>query len=317
MRPNSRLSKSSRGHRGCPRLGWPGQPSYAVRALNDPGTGIEVQRRKNDSSSPVVAIGIFLAIVTAVWETLTSSSRRRKPRAIALPVFLLIVGAVATAVGTYFVGFADDRRKREIGFAEQQVEKLYGPLFALSQATKKVSEDLFASRHNPGQDYFDPNDPPYEQEVEKWRLWIKTILQPMNVMMEEAIIKNAQLIEGGERGKIYKPFADLILHVESYKATIAKWKDTDAKANPHFTKGTENEASIPFPAKFDKCVEEAFIAMRAKTERLKSSLIPPFWKIEDKSFVATSCTPLWRRGGNIWERQWLHRRDRARAPRHN
>jgi hypothetical protein len=256
-----------------------------------PGTGIEVQRRKNESSSPVVAIGIFLAIVTAVWEILTSPGERRKSWATAIAVFLAVVGALATAVAGYFGNIADDRRQREIAFAEQQIEKLYGPLFALSRATSTVSKNLFASRkHKPDtKDYFDPNDPPSEQEVEKWRLWIKTILQPMNVMMEEAIIKNAQLIEGGEKGKIYEPFEDLILHVESYKVTIAKWKDTDAKANPDFRKGTENVAVIPFPTKFDQCVEEAFIAMRAKTERLKRSLIPPFGKIEDSSFVAEYC----------------------------
>jgi hypothetical protein len=139
--------------------------------LNDPGTGIEVQRRKNESFSPVVAVGIFLAIVTAVWETLTSPSRgetkarRRKPRAIAIAIFLAIVTAALTAVGGYFVGIADDRRKREIAFSEQQIEKLYGPLYALSTATFKAKEKLFASRHNPGTDYFDPNDPPTEQEV--------------------------------------------------------------------------------------------------------------------------------------------------------
>lgn len=256
-----------------------------------------MQRQKTDSSSPVVAIGIFLATVTAVWEILTSplrgetEARRRKPRAIAIAIFLAVVTAALTAVGGYFVGIADDRRKREIAFSEQQIEKLYGPLYALSQATFQAKKYLFASRiHKAAStDYFDPNDPPSEQEVERWRLWIKTILQPMNVMMEEAIIKNAQLIEGGKRGEIYEPFAELILHVESYKATIAKWKDTDAKANPHFRKGTENVAVIPFPAKFDQCVKEGFIAMRAKAERLKNSLIPPFGKIEDRSFVAKWC----------------------------
>jgi len=59
-----------------------------------------VQRRKNDPSSPVVAIGIFLAIVTAVWEILTSPSHgeRRKSWATAIAVFLAVVGALATAV---------------------------------------------------------------------------------------------------------------------------------------------------------------------------------------------------------------------------
>lgn len=211
--------------------------------------------------------------------------RRRKKGSFFSGIMVGSLLAIVTAIIGYFGGVADDRRKREIAFAEQQIEKLYGPLFALSKATLQAKKDLFAHRKHKtdSEDYFDPNDPPSEEDVEKWRLWIKTILQPMNVMMEDAIIKNAQLIEGGD---IYKSFGDLILHVESYKATIATWKDTDAKANPHFRVGTENTAVIPFPKEFDLCVEKAFNAMREKRENLKNSLIPPFGTMENLSFLA-------------------------------
>jgi hypothetical protein len=233
-------------------------------------------------------VDALTAQVTQLGQTILAESRRRKNDSFSNAIAIGIFVAIGTAIVGYFFNIADDRRQREIAFAEQQIEKLYGPLFALSKATSQAKNVLFASRNRKtsSTDYFDPSDPPTAQEVDKWRLWMKTIFQPMNVMIEDAIIKNAQLIEGG---RIYAPFAELILHVESYKATIAKWKDTDAKENPHFAEATENTAVIGFPKKFDHCVEQAFDAMRAKRERLKNSLIPPFGTIGDSSFVADWC----------------------------
>jgi hypothetical protein len=251
-----------------------------------------VQRRKTESYSPIVAaIGVFLAIATAIGEIFPPPSRgeteaRRRTsdsfsRAVAIGIFLAIVTA---AVG-YVVGIADDRRKREIAFVDQQIEKLYGPPYALSLATLQAKEKLFASRNHKtaSTDYFDPSDPPTAQDVERWRLWMKTIFQPMNELMEETIVKNAQLVEGVT---IYDSFLELIFHVESYKVTIAKWKDTDAKENPHFTEPQENVALSAFPTKFDRCVEKAFLAMSAKRDRLKNSWFLFFRRTEDRSFGA-------------------------------
>jgi len=250
----------------------------------------------NDLPASIQELTNKVDALTAQVTQLEQTTRTNDPffRAIAIGFLVGFFVAIGTAIIGYFFNVADDRRQREIAFAEQQIEKLYGPLFALSKATFKAKEHLFSHRKrkpdSTSKDFFDPKDPPSEEDVEKWRIWIKTILQPMNVMMEEAIIKNAQLLEGGD---IYTPFADLILHAESYKATMAKWKDTDAKANPHFREGTENTAVIGFPEKFDECVENAFNAMREKRERLKNSLIPPFGTIEDTSFVAAHCVVGW------------------------
>jgi hypothetical protein len=242
----------------------------------------------NDLPASLQELSNKVDALTAQVTQLGQTSRTSDPffRAIAIGFLIGFFVAIGSAIFGYFINLADDRRQREIAFSDQQVEKLYGPLFALSKATMEAKDVLFADRNRKtgSKDYFDPRIPPTAEDVEKWRLWMKTILQPMNVMMEEAIIKNAQLIEGGN---VYTPFAELILHVESYKATMAKWKDTDAKENPHFREATENTAVIAFPQKFDECVENAFTAMRAKRERLKNSwIISPFETIEDTSFVA-------------------------------
>jgi hypothetical protein len=44
-------------------------------------------------------------------------------------IVLAIFTAILAAVGAYTVSIAEDHRKREIEFVEQQIEKLYGPLF--------------------------------------------------------------------------------------------------------------------------------------------------------------------------------------------
>lgn len=247
-----------------------------------------MQRQKSDSVSPVVAIGIFLTIVAALAGLFTSRSRRetdarrRKSESFSRHITIGIFVAIVTAAVGYLVGIADDHRKKDIDFVDRQIERLYGPLYALSNATHVAKERLFASRQSCSPDYFDPGCPPNAQDVERWRRWLSKVLQPMNILMEKAIIENAQLIEGGE---IYPAFAELILHVESYKATIARWKDTDENENPHFIEATENTAVVPFPKKFDQCIDQAFKAMRAKRERLNDSWIVLSATSADRSFV--------------------------------
>jgi hypothetical protein len=181
----------------------------------------------------------------------------------------------------YIVGIFNDSRKREIEFTDQQIEKLYGPLFALSTASRRATKEILFHLRPGKTTFFDDHDPPSPQEVETWRRWMKTIFQPMNIRMEAAIVDNAQLIEGGH---IYPVFAELILHVESYKGTIAKWKDTDAKENPHFTERSENVAVINFPKGFDGCVDSRFLAMREKREQLKNAWFLPLATVEDSKF---------------------------------
>lgn len=183
----------------------------------------------------------------------------------------IVIAAIVTAGVGYVVGIIEDSRTREIEFVHQQIEKLYGPLFALSTATERSADALFKKLRPGKHRMFDPKDPPTEEQVKTWRRWIKEVFQPMNVRMEQAITENAQLIEGGH---IYPVFTELILHVESYKAIIAKWKDTDTKVNnPQFLEESENTGLIPFPIGFDDCVRRRFEAMQAKAEGLKNSWI--------------------------------------------
>jgi len=201
-------------------------------------------------------------------------------------IVIAISVAIVTATVGYFISTMQDQRKREIDFVDQQIEKLYGPLFALSTATKGAAQQVLFKVRRGKDKFFDEHDPPSLTEVEQWRLWIRTVFQPMNKKMEAAIVNNAQLIEGGH---IYPVFADLVLHAESYEGTIAKWKETDIKENPHFRERSENTAVNEFPDGFDTCIEQRFKAMLAKRTCLKRSWIFPFEACEDYRSFPENC----------------------------
>jgi hypothetical protein len=55
-----------------------------------------------------------------------------------IPVTL--VGAGATAAAGYVSGLITDIRKTKLNFVNTQIEKLYGPLYAFTQATNKAWE---------------------------------------------------------------------------------------------------------------------------------------------------------------------------------
>jgi hypothetical protein len=184
-------------------------------------------------------------------------------------IFIGIVLAIVTAILTFAFSQWQDQRKRNLDFVDLQIEKLYGPLFAFSNATRRAKDDLIAKRRPPEiKDYFDPKNPPTKEDVQVFLLWMRIVFQPMNLEMEKAITRNAQLIQGGH---IYPVFEEFIMHVEGYKATMAKWKDSD-EDNPHFQDGPVNKSTIDFPPGFDPCVKQRYEAMLARRDHLRN-----FW----------------------------------------
>jgi len=198
-------------------------------------------------------------------------------------ILIGIVLTIATAVAGFVVSLLQDQRKREIDFVDLQIERLYGPLFALSTATLRAKNDLIAKRRPGTKDYFDKDHPPSKADVQLFRLWMRNVFQPMNLEMETAITRNAQLIQGGH---IYPVLEEFIMHVESYKATMANWKDTDAEDNPRFLEGAENKATRDFPDGFDNCVRQRYDAMLARRDHLRNFWVSTFTTYKDPSFPA-------------------------------
>jgi hypothetical protein len=197
-----------------------------------------------------------------------------------------IIVAIATAVIGYTVSFVDGHRKAQIQEVDKQIEKLYGPLYAYAVASRRAWEDL-SGKYRPEKPlYFDDDDMPSAQLIEIWRRWIREVFMPMNVKMESAIIDNAQLLDGN---KIYPCFLDLISHVESYKATIASWKDTDDLSQPKYRTREANAALIAFPPTFKHCVELRLQAALKRRNDIERSWLGLFTTASDTQF-GSSCS---------------------------
>jgi hypothetical protein len=96
---------------------------------------------------------------------------------------------------------------------------------------------------------------------------MKTVFMPLNLKMEAAVVENAQLLDGNQ---IYPCFVDLVSHVESYKATLASWKDTDDLAQTKYRTAKANVAVIEYPQDLDSCIDnrlQASLKRRKEMER--------------------------------------------------
>jgi hypothetical protein len=144
----------------------------------------------------------------------------------------IFLGIVSAIVG-YAVSFVSDHRKSEIEFVNSQIEKLYGPLYAYGVANAGSWTELH-QRRGGDPDYFHDHPPVTAQDVEIWRRWMTNVFMPKNIKMEEVIIENSQLLD---KSKIYPVFEDLITHIESYKATIARWDAKDELSDPKNKRG--------------------------------------------------------------------------------
>ena len=118
----------------------------------------------------------------------------------------------------------------EARFVNAQIEKLYGPLYAASQADNEVWKLFTADRwrERDAKDesgaFFDDKNPPTVDQVRRWRHWMRTVFQPLNLRMEEAIVTNSHLLVGNTEPIAFR---DLIAHAEAYKAVIAAWDVDD------------------------------------------------------------------------------------------
>src|SRR5947209_4406176 len=199
-----------------------------------------------------------------------------------------IIVAIVSAVLGYIINLIDEHRKHAIQLTNTQIEKLYGPLYALSVANQRSWEKMNKRFGEGKTHYFDDKDLhiPTADQVEVWRRWMKAVFMPINRKMESAIIENSQLLEGN---KIYPVFQDLIAHIESYKATLAKWKDSDDLENVHKRTSAENNAIIPYPESVDDCIQARLSAVLDKRDWLERHWIAFLYQEPAKHPFPANC----------------------------
>jgi hypothetical protein len=190
----------------------------------------------------------------------------------------IIVGvliAIVPAVLGYTVSYINNVRASRLASVNRQLERLYGPLYALTQADDATWRQ-FSKTHwpHPRKYYFDPADPPTTDQVKIWRLWIRSVFQPMNLEMERTIVANSQLVLGTD---MPRAFQTLISQTEAYKAIVATWKDSDDTRLDFASPDANTVTDLNYPTGIITCVSESFRALKVRQEFLQRAFFRVLW----------------------------------------
>lgn len=170
----------------------------------------------------------------------------------------VLITAVASVAVALVAGLLTYRNSRKLGLRQDQLarvnlqlEELYGPLFALSQASNAVWA-AFRERHQHGMAYVADADLTQEQR-ELWTHWIANVFMPVNRRIFETIVSKAHLLEGDV---MPQSLLDFCAHVAGYEAVITRWAEGD-----YSTIGS----LLDHPGEpFLTYVKESFVALRQR-----------------------------------------------------
>lgn len=140
-----------------------------------------------------------------------------------------LITAVASVLVALVAGLLTYRNSRKLNLRQDQLARLnaqlgelYGPLFALSQASNAVFT-AFRSRHRHGAAYTPDADLTVEQR-EVWAQWMTAVFMPMNKRGYEIIVSKAHLLEGDTMPQC---LLDFCAHVAGYDAVLQRWEAGD------------------------------------------------------------------------------------------
>jgi hypothetical protein len=170
----------------------------------------------------------------------------------------LIIAAIGAAFGygaKYFYDRHIERKRAEVKYVSDQIQHLYGPLYAIIAASK-AAWATFRQRYRPHGAFFVPGDPPTEAELIAWRHWMAEVFMPLNRMIVDLILKNTHLIEGAE---FPESFSAIISHVKPYEIVLTKWEKGDF---------SEHTAYTNYPSDLDRYVSDTFCGLKTRQNNL-------------------------------------------------
>lgn len=165
------------------------------------------------------------------------------------PTMKAVLAVVLPATIGYLWSSFDSARKDALAYTSLQIEKLYGPLYGLTQASDRIWRAylLEEGRNTP-------------EQKEQWRTWIEEVFQPMNLRIEETILDNSQLIVGNVMPDVFR---QAIANGESYKALIARWKEGKLEPLTTLVKYPDQPGNSIIV-----CVEDTYLALKQRQELL-------------------------------------------------
>jgi hypothetical protein len=175
-----------------------------------------------------------------------------------------ILVAVIPGIIAFGLTFLDSQRNEALAHVNDQISKLYGPLYVTSQADCDTWSGVARSEWSRLKYAFSKSTT--IEQTRQWRLWMTTVFQPMNVQMEQAILSNSQLVIGD---RMPASFGALIAHTEGYKIVISRWQTSTAKS-PDFTSRAANVSSLNYPTAINECARRGYLALKERQVILES-----------------------------------------------
>jgi len=180
----------------------------------------------------------------------------------------LIITIVLAFIGylvTYLNNLRLSQRTERLERINRQLGELYGPLFALTQSSDRAWK-AFREKHRPGQAYFGEGEPPSEEDLKVWRLWMSTVFMPINLRMYELVLSKSDLLIESQMPQC---LLDMCAHVTAYQTVARKWENKDF---------SEHTSLIGYPSQeLMIYTTQSFVTLKAEQERL----------IRQKSLVRT------------------------------
>ena len=160
-----------------------------------------------------------------------------------------------------------DKKRAELKYVSDQIQLLYGPLFSLGSASE-MAFHAFMNRHANGRNYYFDGEERTPEELAIWRIWMRTVMMPLNLKMEQAIIEHSHLIDGPTMPHSFQLF---LSHTATYKAVLQKWEEANKDGLLDSLTSNDHVSIMNFPAKMHLEVSKTFTRLRNRQRRLLST----------------------------------------------
>lgn len=166
-----------------------------------------------------------------------------------------ILAATIGYFATHLVNLRLERHRNQLARVNQQLSKLYGPLYSMTQLNgiayrsmrdKYDPEGLFDERTVESLRRITP------QQRETYKRWMTTVFQPTSRMARGLLLNNTDLLL---YGKMPESVLRWFTHVASYDAVLTSWANGD---------DSELFSLIPYPQAFSDYIAESFQTLQAR-----------------------------------------------------
>ncbi|KAJ9526809.1 hypothetical protein QJQ45_017451 [Haematococcus lacustris] len=173
---------------------------------------------------------------------------------------------------TFYNAQVQEQRKARLERVNQQLKDLYGPLLACVTATKSAYEAM-VRQHSPDGSRQALQSAllarPYGPEAHAFRLWMTSVLQPLNERAAAIVQGGFSLLEGVA---LEPQLLQLVAHVSASRVVLERWAQGELATG----------SAISYPDKLEGMVRQEFARLKARQAELLGVTTPKTERLANK-----------------------------------